>query len=175
MLEPYLRIAICSAALGFSAHLCYFIRGEQLKAAPWILLTAITSPSVLTFFVNRYGGFDILHAILVVGVAYSAFLAALFSSMLIYRVYFHPLRNFPGPPLARISQFYYMANTSKRCDSYRFLDRLHAQYGEYVRAGPNLLSVADPEWVEPIHNPHTQFHKAECAYSAFAAGTIRLN
>jgi hypothetical protein len=164
MFESYLKIAICSAALGFSAHVCYFMRGEQVKAAPWIALTAMSSPSVLTFLVNRYGGVDMLDAIVVVGVAYAAFLAALFSSMLVYRVYFHPLRDFPGPPLARLSQFYYMSQTSKRCDSYLFLDRLHAQYGDYVRVGPNLLSVADPEWVEPIHNPQTKFLKAECAY-----------
>lgn len=81
--------------------------------------------------------------------------------MVVYRRFLHPLRHFPGPQLAAITQHYHRYAVA-RGNNHLYLDRLHAIYGEYVRIGPNLLSVADPEWVYPIHNRQTHFKKAEC-------------
>jgi cytochrome P450 family 628 len=69
--------------------------------------------------------------------------------MTIYRVCFHALRHFPGPPLAKYGQLYhlYKVKIEKKCDNFRYLDRMHAEYGEYVRVGPNLLSVSDPDMI----------------------------
>lgn len=71
--------------------------------------------------------------------------------MAIYRAFFHPLCGYPGPFMARITQFWLPFNVSEKADSAWFIDRLHKKYGEYVRLGPNLLSVADPDVVESIH------------------------
>ncbi|KPI44659.1 Tryprostatin B 6-hydroxylase [Cyphellophora attinorum] len=63
--------------------------------------------------------------------------------------------------MARITQFWLPYNVSERADSAWFIDRLHKKYGEYVRIGPNLLSIADPDMVEPIHAPGTRFTKGQ--------------
>lgn len=53
-----------------------------------------------------------------------------------YRAFFHPLKDFPGPFGAKLSRWW----TIKRIwDSdlhyYRVLQRLQAEYGDYVRTG----------------------------------------
>lgn len=45
-------------------------------------------------------------------------------------------------------------------DSHHQLRRLHKKYGDYVRTGPNDISVADPEAVHIVHGPHTTCRKA---------------
>ncbi|KAH8682042.1 cytochrome P450 monooxygenase-like protein [Xylariales sp. PMI_506] len=161
MSVEFSQVAIVGASLGVISHLGYFIRGEHLRGAPLYFLCATLGPLVLAFMLVRYAQLTLLHAVAVTGVGYITYMSALFTSMAIYRVFFHPLRNFPGPKKARITQWYYSTQTGKNCDNFRYLDRLHAQYGDYVRVGPNLLSVADPDWVEPIHNRQTTFIKAE--------------
>ncbi|KAH7039667.1 uncharacterized protein B0I36DRAFT_426310 [Microdochium trichocladiopsis] len=83
-------------------------------------------------------------ALQLVATASLSFFASLFTSTLLYRTFFHPLRRFIGPSGAKYTQFW-----------------LAAQYGEYVRVRPNMLSISDPDMVESIHGTHTTFEKDE--------------
>jgi hypothetical protein len=69
--------------------------------------------------------------------------------MLIYRAFFHRLGSFPGPPLAKLSKFWHVAQLGK-LDNYKRLDRWHIQYGDFVRIGPSELSIVHPDAVEAI-------------------------
>ncbi|KAF1924082.1 cytochrome P450 [Didymella exigua CBS 183.55] len=62
----------------------------------------------------------------------------------IYRLYFHPLRHFPGPKLAAISRFpkAYATFTGR---AHHYTHALHEQYGEVVRLSPNELSFIHPD------------------------------
>ena len=54
--------------------------------------------------------------------------------MLVYRAFFHRLGVYPGPFFARLSKFWHVSNLGK-FDNYKLLDKLHAEYGPYVRTG----------------------------------------
>ena len=168
-------LALTSSVLGVLSHLAWFIRGEHMIIAPRYFVIATCGPPVATAVLVYYLDFAILQAILAVAICYFSFLAGLFSSIATYRRFFHPLRAFPGPPQARWSQLWHVSKIIKNVDNFRHLDRLHAQYGEYVRIGPNILSVADPEWVEPIHNGQSRFSVSTVAsmYLRASSGLIR--
>ncbi|KAF4219338.1 hypothetical protein CNMCM8980_003069 [Aspergillus fumigatiaffinis] len=57
----------------------------------------------------------------------------------VYRIYFHPLSEYPGPKLAAIT-CWYVAFYAWRGDLHLQMQRLHAEYGPKVRYGPNSLS-----------------------------------
>ncbi|KAI2642480.1 cytochrome P450 monooxygenase-like protein [Xylaria nigripes] len=154
-------IAAPSAAAGVISHLIYFIRGEHMLTAPNLAVLAVTGPVIIALLIRTLAGLPLAHAAQITAVAYGTFMTALFTSILIYRAYFHPLRHFSGPKLARLSQFYHFFRIRAKVDNYRHLDRLHNEFGEYVRVGPNLLSISDPDMLETIFHPQSNFAKAE--------------
>ena len=160
--EPTLAvIAAGSAFLGVFLHLTWFIHGEHLIYAPRYFVTAIFGPGLIGTALWYYLAYTPLWAFLSVTTGFLSFYAGLFSSITIYRLYFHPLRHFPGPPGAKFWQFDHVRRVSAKCDGFKYLDALHHQYGDFVRVGPNLLSIADPNWVEPIHNARSKWEKGD--------------
>ncbi|KAH7133887.1 cytochrome P450 [Dactylonectria macrodidyma] len=79
-------------------------------------------------------------------------------SILIYRLYFNPLRNFPGDKLAAISKWhaYQVAKTGQ---THHYITKQHSKHGDYIRVGPNEISVADPEYLPIIHGARSKFPK----------------
>lgn len=62
----------------------------------------------------------------------------------IYRVYFHPLRKFPGPKLSSFTRLPKITATwTGRLHHYN--NALHSQYGEIVRVSPDELSFIHPD------------------------------
>ena len=69
------------------------------------------------------------------GVAvFDSYLAGAFTSTIVYRLFFHRLRRFPGPIMARVSKFYgiYCARNWKMHEEY---DDVLKKYGDIVRIG----------------------------------------
>jgi hypothetical protein len=62
------------------------------------------------------------------------FLAALGLSRACYRLFFHPLHNYPGPVLARLTKFW-LASFCRDGDTFRVVRELHKRYGDVVRIG----------------------------------------
>ncbi|KAM3544821.1 hypothetical protein ARSEF1564_002285 [Beauveria bassiana] len=87
-----------------------------------------------------------------------AMVAGLLTSMLVYRALFHALCRYPGPFMARLSNFYLLF-LSKRLQLYRELQRLHERYGDIVRLGPSTLSVTKLEAVQAIYGPKSKCRK----------------
>jgi tryprostatin B 6-hydroxylase len=65
--------------------------------------------------------------------ATSAYFAALVTSILLYRVFFHPLRKFPGPFSYRFSKLVQVASIAKDSNNYLQAEELRKQYGDIVR------------------------------------------
>jgi len=65
---------------------------------------------------------------------------------IIYNLFFHPLRHYPGPWLSVATKFpWYHALLSGRLSFY--IQRIHDKYGEVVRISPNELSyIAGDGW-----------------------------
>ncbi|KAJ3873159.1 high nitrogen upregulated cytochrome P450 monooxygenase 2 [Lentinula edodes] len=77
--------------------------------------------------------------------AYPSFYILLFISIGSYRLSpFHPLANYPGPTIAKISKVWtvHKSMDGKLAHYYKML---HDQYGPIVRVGPNEISVAEKD------------------------------
>ncbi|KAF3384940.1 hypothetical protein F1880_002809 [Penicillium rolfsii] len=89
-----------------------------------------------------------------------SFLAGLGISTVVYRLLFHRLRSFPGPLGARVSRFYTLWVTKRSGLRYhRELERLHAEFGDFVRTGPREVSVNRASAVRIIHGPQSKCSK----------------
>jgi cytochrome P450 len=86
---------------------------------------------------------------------------------LAYNVWFHPLRNFPGPLYLRATRLGYIYHAFKGDLSFAVLG-LHERYGEVVRIAPNELAFANPSAWQDIqgHRPKGQqeFEKSQVFY-----------
>ncbi|KAI4156984.1 MAG: hypothetical protein L6R39_000847 [Caloplaca ligustica] len=96
------------------------------------------------------------------------YLGGLFSSVIIYRLFFNGLKRFPGSWWARISKFwhFYHVLDAKKC---LLLEELRLSYGDIVRTGewnvmstwtthlsdtgtgPNEITIYCPEALTPVH------------------------
>lgn len=138
MEEPSAQtLFVTAAGLGVIAHLLFFKRFE-VDTHPLLLFTVFSlSPFALfyTFSTTRLISFLLA----------ATFTTSLFTSIAVYRAYFHPLRHFPGRPLAKLTQLHSLTLTAKSgLRWHQILQSLHSQYGDYVRTGPRELSIADP-------------------------------
>jgi cytochrome P450 len=71
-------------------------------------------------------------------------------SVAVYRLFFHPLRAFPGPISYRISVFP-RAYHSVAGDLPFHVGKLHEQYGPIVRISPHELAFSDPQAWKDIY------------------------
>ena len=81
-----------------------------------------------------------------------AFTAFVFAR-LVYNVYLHPLRRFPGPRLWAASRLPYVLSLV-RGDLVQRTQELHEQYGPTVRLAPNELSFIQPQAWQDIYGFH---------------------
>lgn len=87
------------------------------------------------------------------------FPAGLYTSLVTYRSLFHPLNKFPGPLGSRISNFWLSAHL-KDGDAFRKVQKLHEDYGDFVRVGSSDLSITHPKAVSAIYGLGSKCTKA---------------
>ena len=147
--------------LGILSHLAVFIRIKPMVQGPAVALAFLIAPSII-FVTLRYLTITGLYsAATATTIWYGSYIAGVLVSMLAYRTFFHRLRHYPGSRLASLTQFHHVWNTKDRIDHYSYIDKLHKQYGDFVRIGPNLLSIADPAIVNIVYGPTTKFTKSD--------------
>jgi len=106
----------------------------------------------LTYFLVASGNVGTMReALSVTSSAYVTYFATLFTSIFIYRAFFHRLKKYPGPFIARVTKFYDVALAVPKLRYYLEIEKLHKQYGDYIRVGPRDLSIADVNAVPLIH------------------------
>ncbi|KAI1376114.1 putative cytochrome P450 [Hypoxylon crocopeplum] len=84
------------------------------------------------------------------GVLAAGLIAAYLASKIIYNLYFHPLRNFPGPTLYGASRLPWAIRHATGSQA-KFTQSLHDKYGHVVRIGPGHLSFTDPRAWKDIY------------------------
>ncbi|KAG6808992.1 hypothetical protein H0H92_002067, partial [Tricholoma furcatifolium] len=106
-------------------------------------------PALLTPLVARHYTSSV-YAVLV---AFSIFWGTLGASIVAYRLSpWHPLARYPGPLICKVSKFWFaFLSLGGRQHTYYF--KLHEQYGDVVRVGPNELSIRDVAAVTPMMGP----------------------
>ena len=76
-----------------------------------------------------------------------------------YQLFFSPLRNIPGPLLAKLSQYYIiLVDVAGTRTSH--IHELHKGYGSAVRIGPSEVSFSNIETIKELYAPATPYMKA---------------
>lgn len=126
-----------ASIVGLLAHQLVFIRGEWHLLAPTIFSTHIILALLLIganlqFTGSTNGGTADALALI------ACYLMSLFTSIAIYRIYFHQLRHFPGPRLAALSKLWHVWQC-RDSRNHLVLEKLHQEYGSFVRTGEHSL------------------------------------
>jgi hypothetical protein len=125
-------------AVGITLHLSLFRFGEwDLWTVKFLTVftTLYVSGVVLLLRQHTEDAISISTATSLVGKLILSLISGIWGSMLIYRGFFHRLCRFPGPFLARFSNFYVTGLGAKKFHLYEEVQQLHRQYGDIVRLG----------------------------------------
>lgn len=150
---------ILPAGFGVLLHLCIFIRGEWHIQAPTVLKC-----HVAVFVLGVFGGValgdgDFVASVWMAATAMTIYTSALVTSMAVYRIFFHRLRHFPGPWMAGITKLWHVYHCATS-QNHLLLDRLHNEYGQFVRTGPEELTIFNPEVLRAVDGPGNSCSKA---------------
>ena len=125
---------VASGAAGVLVHNTLFIHGEwHLRSAKLIALHILTYTGLI-FFQAFYHHTSCLAALAVGSQMLGMYAICLLASISIYRVFFHRLRTFPGPVLARITKLWHVAHCLDS-KNHILLEKLHQEYGDFIRTG----------------------------------------
>ncbi|KAM5464683.1 hypothetical protein MauCBS54593_006774 [Microsporum audouinii] len=70
----------------------------------------------------------------------------------IYDLFFHPLRNFPGPKVAAIGSFYEFYYDVIKDGTYLWeIEKMHQKYGPIIRINSNSIHIRDPEYYSTVY------------------------
>lgn len=145
---------------GISSHLFYFNQGEHhMYGARYIqLFSTLYISAIITAFALLRDSFS--HAVIRISSLAFPYLAGIYTSLLVYRLFFGPLRAFPGPLGARISNFWFSFQLANH-HAYEKVAKLHRQHGDYIRIGSNDISTIHPLAVNAIYGPGSKCTKAD--------------
>ncbi|ETN39028.1 uncharacterized protein HMPREF1541_07070 [Cyphellophora europaea CBS 101466] len=96
-----------------------------------------------------------------------AILLVYLTSTAVYRSFFHPLARYPGPFLAKLTPWWDVYHAYKG-DKHLLFHRLHEQYGDFVRYGPNTVSINNPAALKAIYGHRANVRKSDF-YLSFPA------
>ncbi|KAF9565398.1 cytochrome P450 [Agrocybe pediades] len=134
------------AVVGSAIAVHIFFKKHETYEPILVLPLTVGLPLALTTFCIPYAASYVQAALIVVPL----FWTALLTSIVTYRLSpWHPLARYPGPILCRLSQFH-LAFISLKGKQHIYFKKLHEQYGDVVRVGPNELSFCDANAVGPI-------------------------
>lgn len=128
------QAASTAAVLGVVFHNT-FLRLVEVEAFMYTLVAVGFLTLVVLFAVHLYAGIVPLAALARVALLSTCFNTAIFLSMGIYRFFFHRLRRFPGPPLAKLSRFYSAYKASQGLKYFKQVGKWNEQYGDFIRTG----------------------------------------
>ncbi|OAL28004.1 hypothetical protein AYO20_09626 [Fonsecaea nubica] len=88
------------------------------------------------------------------------------ATLVIYRLFFHPLSKIPGPKAAAISRLYDFYYDCIQGGKFVFkIEDLHKQYGPIVRVGPNEVHIHDPDFFDEFYNVTSRLDKDPWYYA----------
>lgn len=119
---------------GIASHVLYFVKGEHHMQAPRIALLYIALSLVIFTEKLAFGNSRLEQAAIQSLYIITAHAFSLFTSIAIYRLFFHRTRSFPGPFLAGLSKFWHVIH-SRNSQNHLLMCRLYEQYGDFVRIG----------------------------------------
>ena len=149
------------ALAGALSHWTYFIHGEHHRRVLLYFSLLVGAPLAMFVFETCVSAAPVSarQAFMDAFMLELTYVTSLFLSILIYRIYFHPLRHFPGPKAMALSKWGHVFR-SRRLDNHHQMDRLRREYGDFVRTGPNELTVFKPEAYAALHGSQSKCTKS---------------
>ncbi|KAH7028130.1 cytochrome P450 [Microdochium trichocladiopsis] len=87
--------------------------------------------------------------------AAAVFLLLYVTSVVVYRIFFHPFAKYPGPFLGKVSNYVTWTSTFRQ-DKTQTMYRLMRQYGSPLRIGHDTLLFADAQAWTDIYGQHSR-------------------
>lgn len=133
-------VALTGAVIGVTTHVLYWSRGLRAPQSSRIFYSHFVAFTFIAALAVNTDGFS--QGLLAAWAVCGSYLAGLFTSMTVYRIFFHRLRRFPGPFPAKVSKLYsvWLARNSKL---YQDVSDLCDKYGDIVRTGTSPGFVSD--------------------------------
>lgn len=136
------HIGASAAGLSVVLHLSIFrTRFPVEDYLDWLLgiyLVAILATLFAYFTVTLL---SLLQILVRVGCIVCAFNGGLLGSITVYRLLFHRLQPFPGPPWSKLTRFYDAYLAGKDVQYNVEIQKLHDKYGDFIRTGKMLARV----------------------------------
>jgi tryprostatin B 6-hydroxylase len=154
-------VALAATAAGVATHSGYFKRGEHhLYGTRYIqiFMTVFTTAIFLDVRITKKPFGSAFGEVTLLAICY---LVGLYTSLLVYRAFFHPLSRFPGPFGNKLGNLWFSSQLIN-ADAYKKVYGLHKKYGSFVRVGSSDLSITHPKAVDVIYGKGTK-----CGRSAF--------
>ena len=120
----------------------------------YVLLLSIF-PVCLTGVIAQFSAYSISQAVGIPTTVLMSHFTPLAFSIIVYRVFFHRLRRFPGPPLGKLGNLWHSSQIVHD-NNYVKLHQWHTQYGEFVRIRPDELSVTHPDALHAVLGPKSK-------------------
>lgn len=150
--------SLSAFALGSVLFWAVFHRGEHFlfpqRYLQMLLLTILAG----TVFIANTASIQFKEAFLASVRLAGIFLCGIYSNCIFYRLFLNPLNSFPGPYLARLTKFDHVFRNIN-FDAHHQLLKQHEKYGDFVRVGPNDLSVTDADGMDVVSNPKSKCTK----------------
>ncbi|KAI0457256.1 cytochrome p450 monooxygenase [Xylaria acuta] len=94
------------------------------------------------------------------GVALLLWACLVGAGRVVYNIFFHPLRKFPGPLVCRATNLW-RVNKILSGDLPQHIRRMHEQYGPVVRIAPHELAFTDSQAWKDIYGHHNSYEMAK--------------
>ena len=134
-----IRFVITFAA-GILLHTTVFSRHfEWDRHAPNILTFACATFTTKLVIIAISGDVSIKLSVAFTSAVAACFLGGFLCSMIIYRLFLHPVKSFPGPTAARVTSLWVIKQNVPDLKLYIKLRSLHDQYGDFVRIRKSRL------------------------------------
>ncbi|RAH79186.1 putative cytochrome P450 [Aspergillus japonicus CBS 114.51] len=105
----------------------------------------VTFQTPHTLFLSFYSMYGVYGLILAAAALYGV-------TLVIYRLYLHPLARFPGPKIAAATGWYEFYHDVIRGGMYiHEIQRMHRKYGPIIRINPYEIVINDPDYYNTVY------------------------
>ena len=135
---------------GITSHLLYFIKGERNREAGAIAIWFIASFALLALLFYLHCG-SLLAVFSATFILEAAFFTGLGSSIATYRLAFHRTCKYPGRTLDALTKWSAASMAYKTERYHAYLRSLHAPYGDFIRTGPQEISINNVDAIKAVY------------------------
>ncbi|KAI2629001.1 cytochrome P450 [Xylaria nigripes] len=160
LFTPFECLCAFAAIAGTLSHLAIFIRKEWHMTAPYLVWAYASLVMLLFCGVHVWlPGRQISCSIRYTAAYVIFYCTGLFTSIVVYRRYFHRLRSFPGPWQASVTKLWHVWKC-RGGQNHLLIEQLHHKYGSIIRTGPEELTIIDPHVPQVLDGPGNTCEKA---------------